>query len=274
MRRTRRLQKGAVSTNNVNKTLYIPLYGKSHVSKKGLFLDDKKAEAIWEAEGFPLRGKSSSKWLAYYMGIRAAVFDEWAREKTEEDADAVVIHIGCGMDSRALRVGTRCREWYDVDFSEVIKERKKYFSETENYKMIVGDARESNWLEQITVDRSAIVIMEGVSMYLTRDELSALFKNLNDKFEQIRLLTDCYTTLAAKASKYKNPINDVGVTTVYGIDDPKALQSDRLSFVKEYSMTPKKYVDELRGAERFVFEKLYAGGFSKKLYRLYEYGKV
>ena len=30
--------------NSVNKTLYIPLYGKSYVSKKGLFLDDRKAE--------------------------------------------------------------------------------------------------------------------------------------------------------------------------------------------------------------------------------------
>ena len=29
--------------NSVNKTLYIPLYGKSYVSKKSLFLDDKKA---------------------------------------------------------------------------------------------------------------------------------------------------------------------------------------------------------------------------------------
>ena len=260
--------------NEINKTLYIPLYGKALVSKSGLIIKDEKAEEIVDKEQIVFKGKSGSKWLAYYMGIRAAVFDEWVREKTEEDADAVVIHIGCGMDSRASRVGDGSHEWYDVDFSEVIEERKKYFSETENYKMIVGDARESNWLEQITVDRSAIVIMEGVSMYLTRDELSALFKNLDDKFEQIRLLTDCYTTLAAKASKYKNPINDVGVTTVYGIDDPKALQSDRLSFVKEHSMTPKKYVDELRGAERFVFEKLYAGGFSKKLYRLYEYGKV
>ena len=54
--------------NSVNKTLYIPLYGKSYVSKKGLFLDDKKAEEIWEAEGFSLKGKSRSKWLAYYMG--------------------------------------------------------------------------------------------------------------------------------------------------------------------------------------------------------------
>ena len=38
--------------NNVNKTLYIPLYGKAFVSKKGIFLNDKKAEEIWEAEGF------------------------------------------------------------------------------------------------------------------------------------------------------------------------------------------------------------------------------
>ena len=36
--------------NSVNKTMYIPLYGKSYVSKKGLFLTDKKAEEIWETQ--------------------------------------------------------------------------------------------------------------------------------------------------------------------------------------------------------------------------------
>ena len=46
--------------NNVNKTLYIPLYGKAYVSQRGLFLDDKKAEEIWGAEGFPLKGKAKS----------------------------------------------------------------------------------------------------------------------------------------------------------------------------------------------------------------------
>ena len=63
------------SMNNVNKTLYIPLYGKAYVSKRGLFLHDTKAEEIWQAEQFALKGKSKSKYLAYYMGIRSAVFD-------------------------------------------------------------------------------------------------------------------------------------------------------------------------------------------------------
>ena len=38
-------------------------------------------------------------------------------------------------------------------------------------------------------------------------------------------------------------------------------------------MTPQKYIDQLSGMEKKIFQKLYAGGFSKKLYRLYEYQK-
>ena len=46
--------------NNVNKTLYIPLYGKSYVSRRGILLADPMAEELWEEGGFPLKGKSQS----------------------------------------------------------------------------------------------------------------------------------------------------------------------------------------------------------------------
>ena len=178
--------------NSVNKTLYIPLYGKSYVSKKGILLDDKKAEEIWEAEGFALKGKSKSKWLAYYMGARSAVFDEWVKKQVADVQDAVVIHIGCGMDSRVLRVGTIHQKWYDVDFAEVIEERKRYYSESVNYQMIAGDVRDGNWLTSVPEKKCAIVIMEGVSMYLTSKEVHELTENLCAHFEQVVFLMDCY----------------------------------------------------------------------------------
>ena len=259
--------------NSVNKTLYIPLYGKSYVSKKGLFIDDKKAEEIWEAEGFSLKGKSKSKYLAYYMGVRSAVFDEWLKGQMADTPDAVVIHIGCGMDSRITRVGNENHKWYDVDFSNVIEERKRYYAETNNYIMIAGDARDCSWLTTIEEKKSAIVVMEGISMYLTADEMRNLANNLCTHFESIALLVDAYTSFAAKMSKIRNPINDVGVTEVYGIDEPQEYQTERITFVKEHRMIPKKYIDELKGFEKTVFAKLYAGGFSKKLYRLFEYKK-
>ena len=57
--------------NEVNKTLFIPLYGKSQVSIKGKILNDPMAEKIWREESFPIHGKAKSKWLAYNMAMRA-----------------------------------------------------------------------------------------------------------------------------------------------------------------------------------------------------------
>ena len=255
--------------NQVNRTLYIPLYGKSYVSKKGIILSDPKAEEIWAAEGFALKGKSRSKWLAYYMGMRAAVFDRWMKQQLDAMPGAVVLHLGCGMDSRVLRVGAQ-RLWYDVDFPDVIAERKKYYRETEHYKMLGTDVRNQDFLAQIDA-KNAIVVMEGISMYLKREELTQILTGLCAHFEQVALLMDCYTELAAKASRYKNPINDVGVTEVYGLDDPVLLENSGLAFIREHEMTLAELIVQLRGAERFVFEKLYAGSIAKKMYRLYEY---
>ena len=257
--------------NSVNKTMYIPLYGKAYVSKKGIILCDKKAEEIWSNEGFSLKGKSKSKWLAYFMGMRAAVYDCWAKEQMEENPDAVVLHIGCGMDSRVLRIGDNLHKWYDIDFPEVISERKLYYAENENYKMLVGDARKPEWLSEINQTKAAVVIFEGVSMYLKEGEIKNLFSNIEAKFKSIKILADFYTSFAAKASKYKNPINEVGVTEVYGTDDPSVFERERIKFFKEHSLTPEHLINELKGMEKVIFKALYAGNISQKLYKLYEY---
>ena len=260
--------------DGVNRTLYIPLYGKAYVNGEGLFLKDLKAEEIWSKERFPLKGKAKSKWLAYYMGIRAAVFDEWVRERLAEVENAAVVHLGCGMDSRVLRVEARGQGWYDVDFPEVIAERKRYYAETEGYRMIAGDLREEDWLSQIPKAECAIVVMEGVSMYLSLEEKRALLGRLHRHFGRIFLLMDCYTELAARLGKRRNPVHGVGVSTVWGMDDPKALNGEGVAFVKEHPMTPAKYVDELCGMEKRMFRGLYAGRLSQKLYRLFEYRKA
>lgn len=258
--------------DSVNKTLYIPLYGKAYVSRKGIILRDKKAEKIWEKEGFPLKGKSKSKWLAYYMGMRSAVFDQWLKEQMTDLENAAVIHLGCGMDSRIERIGFKTVPWYDVDFPDVIEERRHYYSGNENYHMIPADIRESEWINNIPEFETAIIVMEGVGMYIYTEQLKNLLANIKKHFSNVRIMMDCYTTFAARMSKIKNPINDVGGAAVYGIDEPKCLEADTgLFFVKEHDMTPQALIDELQGLERTIFKKIYAGNIAKKTYRLYEY---
>ena len=175
------------------------------------------------------------------------------------------------MDSRVLRIGTNTHMWYDIDFSDVIQERKLHYGENNNYKMLEGDARNPGWLSKIPERKSAVVIIEGVSMYLKTEEIKALITALNSHFDSVALMMDCYTELAAKISKYKNPINDVGVTKVYGIDNPKIFETSDFKFIKEHNMTPDVFIDELKGIEKFIFKKVYGGKLSKKMYRLFEY---
>lgn len=256
---------------NVNKTLYIPLYGKALVSRRGILLSDKKAEEIWDASAFPLKGKSKSKWLAFYMAMRARVFDDWTKAQLEKAPDALVLHIGCGLDSRCERVKTDAW-WIDIDFPEVIGARRAHYRETAKYRMCPGDLRDPAFLNALPQAKTAIVVMEGVSMYVKQESLTAFFSALADRFSAVKLLTDCYSSFAAKASRYKNPVNDVGVTEVHGIDDPNCL-AGALVFKKEHEMTPPALIDELKGAERLIFKNLYAGTVAKKMYRLYEYEK-
>lgn len=255
--------------DNVNKTLYIPLRGKAYVSRLGILISDPDAEAIWEAQGFPLKGKAAGKWLAYSMGIRAAAFDGWLAEQLAQCPEAVVLHLGCGLDSRCRRVKAE-NPWFDVDFPAVIAERSRYFSETEGYRMVSADLRE-DWLEGIP-GGVAMVVMEGVSMYLTMDERLSLLKRLSAHFTEVRLLMDGYTVFAAKATKYKNPINDVGVTQVYGFDEPRELESGTgFAFVREHDMNPASLVARLPRKDQSVYRLVYGGKMAKKIYRLYEY---
>lgn len=257
--------------NEVNKTLYIPLYGKSFVSRKGIILHDEKAEEIWTKEGFELKGKSRSKWLAYNMAMRARVFDDWTDQMLKDTPDAIVLHIGCGLDSRCLRVKQPYSCWYDCDFPDVLDVRRQYYQESPSYHMMELDATDTDKIKLLPEGNTVIVVLEGISMYLTNGQLKALIAALRQKYLYVHVMLDVYTEFGAKASEKKNPINDVGVTRVYGVDDIESvLEGTGVMKVTEHSFTPKHLVDELKPSERGFFKMLFMGKTYGRIYRLFE----
>ncbi|MBR6656894.1 MAG: class I SAM-dependent methyltransferase [Oscillospiraceae bacterium] len=256
---------------NESKTLYIPLYGKAFVSKKGIILSDKKAEKIWEKEKFPLGGKSKSKWLAYFMGMRASVIDNWLSEKLSGKPESIVLHIGCGLDSRIERVKEPFGKWFDVDFPEVIEIRREYFSETEKYKMLGASASETGWIYSLPDFENAVIVLEGISMYLSEEIIKNLFAAISEKFPNAEIIMDVYTKKAVKASKIKNPIQDVEASPSFGIDEPLVFVTEKIVFSGEMEMAPAEKINELSGFEKAFFKKMFAGKFAKSLYKIFTY---
>lgn len=258
----------AIMTNE-SKTLFIPLYSKALMSREGFF-PDKTAEEIVDSCGYDFSDVDKSKKLAIYMAMRAMHYDELTDRFIQRFPDCIVIHLGCGLDSRCNRTEHKPKLWYDLDLAEVIELRKQYFSESDCYKMIASSAADMQWLSSVEYNgERVLVIAEGLSMYLSIDDMTEIMKALSARFEKCSFVFDAYSNAAAKLSKFKNPINAVDAKIDFSMSDPAVLEKrvENAKCVINKPIILKRYIDRLNGIYKARFT--FMGGFGSSFYRIY-----
>lgn len=254
---------------NESKTLYIPLYGKAIMSKEDFIIDD-TAERIYEVDKEAFENVDTSRKLAIYMAMRAMQYDEFAAKFIQHDPFSIVIHLGCGLDSRKRRVGKSVMMWYDLDFPDVIELRKKYYMEDMNYTMISSSVTDLSWLDKIDHrNKNVLVIAEGLSMYLSENDVKNLMDGFRKTFRKTTFIFDAYSPFAAKMSKYKNPINAVDAKIDFAMSDPKILENDNIKCTLNSDIILSKYVNKLKGIDKIRFK--FMGRFGKNMYRIFGY---
>ena len=148
---------------NESKTLFIPLLGKAKMSEQNLIIKDTKAEEIINKINYDFSKVKNSKYLSMYMALRARILDNLVNEYINNHYSSTIIHLGCGLDSRVLRVNENFSKWYDVDYKEVIDIRKEFYKEDDKYQMISSSILDFSFLDN-NKENNVLIIMEGVSM--------------------------------------------------------------------------------------------------------------
>jgi len=260
-----------MNLNNESKTLFIPLLGKAIMSKKNLFIYDPKAEEIISKLDFDFKSLKQSKWLSMYMSLRTKIIDELCNKYIMNNKNLTIIHLGCGLDSRCIRVNQNFNIWYDIDYKEVINIRKNFYNTNNKYKMIDSSVTNYKWIDKINASENILVIMEGLTMYLSEEEIKELLNQLNKKFKNIHLLFDAYSKKGVKYSKIKNPVNKMNAKIKYGINNPKEfLQlNNKLKYINTHKI--KKDKNNLHGITKIIFNNIYCGKISQSLYKIYEF---
>lgn len=242
-----------MNLNNESKTLLLCLKAKSEMSKLNFLIKDRKAEEIMENIKIDLK---QSKYLSMFLTLRAKLMDDAILKQINEDS--VVLHYGCGLDTRYFRIKPKVKKWYDIDFANVIALKKQYVQEDERYQMIDIDH-----LNELETNNHVVLIMEGVSMYMNQTSLKNLFDLVANKYQSGWMIIDVYTTLGVKLSKYKNPVNQFQAKITYGVDEKTQLElNSKFKVIKDYPIKTK--------TNDFIFNQLYCGKTALKLTRIYE----
>lgn len=171
------------------------------------------------------------------IATRAATFDALTTSYLAAHPDAVVIQVGCGMDSRVFRVNPPARvAWFDVDYPDVIDLRRQLFPQHDAYHLIGASLDDLRWLDAAPRDRSALLLAEGVLHYLTETEVRALLNALVAHFPTGQLVFDICNSLIVKRAGAN--VAGTGASYKWGLDDPQDIRrlEPKLELVKEYRM--------------------------------------
>jgi methyltransferase (TIGR00027 family) len=170
----------------------------------------------------------------YLVALRAKQLDDWCAAFLARHADAVVLHLGCGLDGRGFRLAPPPSVlWFDLDQPAVIELRRRLYDDTDSYRMIGSSVTDPQWLDHIPTGRPTLVVAEGLLMYLQESEVRQLLERLTDRFDSGELLFDTLSALAPRLSK----VLTRGIIT-WGIRDARDIETwnPRLRFLEQTSM--------------------------------------
>ena len=186
--------------SGVAETLLIPLYNRAMESQRpDAIMKDEKAVALVTQMSYDfdqvrkIRMTEANK-VARIMLTRE--MDRYARDFLSRHPEAVVVHIGCGLDSRFERVDNDRVEWYDLDLPDVIGLRRKFIGdEGERYHLLGCSVLYDAWLEAVKVhsQRPFLFLAENVFVYFMEAQVKSLVLRLRDHFPGAELVFDGWT---------------------------------------------------------------------------------
>ncbi len=171
----------SLALSGVSETLLVPLFLRAEESQRpGALIQDEKAVQLVAQMGYDfgrVRQIHLSAANKLVLILRSRHFDRCAQDFLARHPDAVVVHVGCGLDSRFERVDNGRVEWYDLDLPDVIALRRQLVGEEgARHHLLACSVLDSAWMSTVAAcsptgahpPRPFLFLAEGVSCTLRK----------------------------------------------------------------------------------------------------------
>ena len=152
--------------------------------------------------------------------LRNRQFDRLTRDFLSRHPDALVVHIGCGLDSRFERVDDGRVDWYDLDLPEVIELRREFIGgEGPRYHLLAFSAFDCQWLDMLrNVHRTTLSSWrKGVFMYFDEVQVRSLVVSLREHFPGSELACDAFSPFLVRMNNRRMARSKLGARYNWGL---------------------------------------------------------
>ncbi|MBW4718920.1 class I SAM-dependent methyltransferase [Saccharothrix obliqua] len=243
-----------IALTGAPETMLATLYGRALDAKapKSFLHDTTAAETVARID-YDFRRTGVTPSTAAGVALRARQLDVWTAEFLRANPVATVLHLACGLDTRAHRLapGPDVR-WVDVDLPEVVELRRRLLDPPAgDYRLVASSVTDAAWPADVPADRPTVVVCEGLTMYLHEHEVRDLFRRVAERFPGGELLFDVYGSVGIRLQKLVPAVRRSGSTLHWGLDDPRSIEPWGLRLVSDVRSVSLPGTDELPAAQRF-----------------------
>lgn len=231
--------KKKILLTGVPETMLQTVFARAQETKKpnGKIRDEKAVELVEQIDyDFTLAAKD--KTMSSGVIARTIVLDKLVTEYLRKQSEAVVINLACGLDTRCCRM-KGYSHWYNLDLPETMAVRAKLLPEAGQISQIAASAMDETWTAQVeTENRPVLVVIEGLTMYLTEEHVTKIFSILATHFPGCTVLVETMNPMMVKNVREKS-IEGSHARFTWGCRDGKALEAllPGFSLIEEHSLT-------------------------------------
>lgn len=171
---------------------------------------------------------------------RAKAIDDLARDFLLNHADAVVLHLGCGLDSRVLRLQPGpAVAWFDIDQAPAIDLRRRLIPPRPGTTMLATSVTDTGWWSHVPEGKPTLIVGEGLLMYLSHHDIATVIDNaLSRRAPTQTLVFDTVAPWVRHLSKWQRNFRAANTefrSTTADLTDAFARHSDT-AFTQEHSI--------------------------------------
>ena len=226
-----------IKLSGVPETMLQTVYARAKESRGRGSIHDAKAEEIIEKLDYDF--SLADKDAAMRSGViaRTIVLDRLTKEWLAKHPGAVVVNIACGLDTRCYRV-SGYSHWYNLDLPETMAVRERLLPENGAISQIAMSAMD-DWGGEIS-ERNvpALIVIEGLTMYLNAKDVQQIFAVISSRFEKVTVFVETMNPMMARCFKEKS-IEGSHAKFSWGVKNGEALAAllPDFRFVEEHSLT-------------------------------------
>lgn len=226
-----------ITLSGVPETMLQTVYARAKESRTRGAIHDAKAEEIISRLDYDFSLADKDAPMHSVVIARTIVLDKLAGDFLAKNPGAVVVNIACGLDTRCYRM-TGYSHWYNLDLPETIAVREKLLPEDGAISQL-GMSAMDDWGSAVTeTDAPVLIIIEGLTMYLTEADVQRIFAVIAGRFPAATVFVETMNPMVVRRFKEKS-IEGSNAKFTWGVKNGASLAAllPGFALIEEHSLT-------------------------------------